>query len=367
MPSYRIISSDNHVFEPPDLWVDRVEPEYRDRAPHLVRDPSGDRFHCDGEDLVSLGGGTQPGRRFENPDGVTMEDVWENVLPGAYLPEAQVKDMDIDGIDVNVLYPTVGLLLYRMPDADFTAALFRAYNDWTADFCGAAPDRLKGIGMLLLEDIDSSIAEMERCAKLGLVGVMIPVAPADDRPYESPIYDPFWAAAQDLGIPLSLHVASHRDAPRRDDTKASLFCNADFYVRVALGDMIYSGVFERFPKLQVGSVEHELEWAAFFLDRLDYVYTQKARRASWHRFGEDMLPSDYFHRNVFLSFQEDARGIELRGLIGVDNLMWGSDYPHQEATFPRSQEILEEILADCTEEEKAKIAGANCARVFNLA
>ena len=117
----------------------------------------------------------------------------------------------------------------------------------------------------------------------------------------------------------------------------------------------------------MGSVEHELEWAAFFLDRLDYVYTQKARRASWHRFGEDMLPSDYFHRNVFLSFQEDARGIELRGLIGVDNLMWGSDYPHQEATFPRSQEILEEILADCTEEEKAKIAGANCARVFNLA
>lgn len=367
MTSQPIISSDSHVFEPPDLWTDRVDAKYRDRAPHLVKEETGDRFHCDGQDLVSIGGGSQPGRRFDNPAGVTMEDVWENILPGAYQPDAHVKDMDIDGIDIDIVYPTVGLILYRIPDPDFLGALFRAYNDWTAEFCSTAPKRLKGVGMLLLEDVDESIKEMERCAKLGLSGVMIPVAPIERRTYESPEYDPFWAAAQDLQMPLSLHVASNRGGEiRGDTTKPSLFCNADFYVRVALGDMIFSGVFERFPKLQVGSIEHELEWAAFFLDRMDYVYTQKARRESWHRFGEDMLPSDYFHRNIFMSFQEDARGIAMRNIIGVDNLMWGSDYPHQEATFPRSREVLSEILADCTEEEKAKISGGNCARIFGF-
>ena len=130
--------------------------------------------------------------------------------------------------------------------------------------------------------------------------------------------------------------------------------------------MIFSGVFERYPKLRVGSVEHELSWAPHFLDRLDYTYTQRIQREGYHRYKEDMLPSDYFHRNVFRGFQEDALGIRLRDIIGVDNIQWGSDYPHVESTFPRSREILEEILADCTEEEKAKIAGANAARVYKV-
>ena len=113
-------------------------------------------------------------------------------------------------------------------------------------------------------------------------------------------------------------------------------------------------------------MEHELSWVPHFLERLDYTYSQRASGMSGHRFKEDLLPSDYFHRNVFLGFQEDALGIRLRDIIGVDNLQWGSDYPHQESTFPRSREILEEILADCTEEEKGKIAGGNHARVYNI-
>ena len=130
--------------------------------------------------------------------------------------------------------------------------------------------------------------------------------------------------------------------------------------------MIYSGVFERYPKLQVGAVEHELSWAAHFLDRIDYNYDQRSHDLSGHRFKENMVPSDYFRRNVFISFQEDALGIKLRDIIGVDTLMWGSDYPHHESTFPRSREILEEILADCTEDEKSEITGGNAARVYKL-
>jgi predicted TIM-barrel fold metal-dependent hydrolase len=131
--------------------------------------------------------------------------------------------------------------------------------------------------------------------------------------------------------------------------------------------MIFNGVFERYPDLRVISVEMELSWAPHFLDRLDYNYTQRPPTGAWYTFKEEgVLPSDYFHRNVTLAFQEDGLGVRDRHIIGVDNLAWGSDYPHPESTFPRSRQIIEEVLADCTEEEKAKIAGQNIARIYHL-
>jgi predicted TIM-barrel fold metal-dependent hydrolase len=130
--------------------------------------------------------------------------------------------------------------------------------------------------------------------------------------------------------------------------------------------MIFNGVFERYPKLQVGSVEMELSWVPHFLDRMDYNYTQRAIEFAPYRFKGDLLPSDFFRSNVFLGFQEDGLGIRDRNIIGVDNLLWGSDYPHPESTFPRSREIIDEILAGCTEDEKAKIVGGNAARIYNL-
>ena len=213
--------------------------------------------------------------------------------------------------------------------------------------------------------------ELERCAKTGLAGAMITVYPPEGRAYDSAEYELLWAAAQDLEMPLGLHLGTNRPGPGqqaapRDSFKPAFLCNADYWVRISLAHMIYSGVFERYPKLQVGAVEHELSWVPHFLERLDYTYSQRASGMSGHRFKEGLLPSDYFHRNVFLGFQEDALGIRLRDIIGVDNLQWGSDYPHQESTFPRSREILEEILADCTEEEKVKTAGGNHARVYNI-
>ena len=200
---------------------------------------------------------------------------------------------------------------------------------------------------------------------------MITICPPEDKPYDSPIYEPLWAAAQDLDIPLSLHITTNRPGPGQqysnfDTTKLSFLTNTDHWVRISLADMIYSGVFERYPKLIVGSVEQELSWIPHFLDRLDYNYTQRAIGDTSYRFKGDALPSDFFHSNVFLGFQEDALGIRDRHIIGVDQLLWGSDYPHTESTFPRSREIIDEILVDCTEEEKAKIVGSNAARIYRL-
>ena len=371
MGKYKVISSDNHVFEPTDLWTSRIEPKFRDRAPRIVHKDNADWWFCDGQKLIGVGSATQTGRRFEDPGHLVLTDTIDNIRPGGYIPSEHVKDMDADGLDVSIIYPTVGLLMFSVPASELLTALFRVYNNWLSEFCSEYPARLKGIAMLNVDDLPTAVKELERCAKMGMAGAMITVFPTLDRMYSLPEYEPLWSAAEDLEMPLGLHISTNRPGPgqeleNQDSLTPSFVCNSDHWVRMSLSHMIYGGVFERHPKLQVGSVELELSWVLHFLDRMDYTYTQRPRRDSWHRFKEDMIPSDYFHRNVFVSFQEDALGIKHREIIGINNLMWGSDYPHRESTFPRSQQILGELLADCTEEEKAKIVGGNAARVYHL-
>ncbi len=375
MADYRIISSDNHIVEPPDLWTSRGEREFKDRLPRIVRLEDGtDYWACDGHTLIGAAFfGTQAGVRFEEPESLILSDRVENVRPGGYIPEEHVKDMDTDGIDVGIVFPSVGAVLYSLSDTELLNSMFRTYNDWLAEFCKPFPKRIKGIAMINLDDVWVGVREMERCAKMGLAGAMITIYPPEGRSYDLAEYEPLWAAAQDMEIPLNLHIGTNRAGPGQefadfDAATRPFFTNVDHWVRMSLASMIFASVFERYPKLHVGSIEMELSWAAHFLDRLDYTYVERPVRKgdSWHRFKDDLLPSDYFHRNVFLGFQEDALGIRLRDIIGVDNLVWGSDYPHQESTFPRSRQILEEILADCTEEEKAKIGGGNAARIYHL-
>ena len=359
MANYRVISSDNHVFEPPDLWLSRIEPEFKDRAPRVVRDEDGgDWWFCDGEKVIGTPfgfGGAQTGKRFEEGAGgnLAVVDVFEHVRPGGYIPEEHVKDMDIDGVDVSILYPTLGLQLFKQPDSEFLTAIFRAYNDWLAEFCQAAPNRLKGVAMINIDDVAVGIEEMKRCRKKGLIGAMITVRPPVGRRYDSREYEPLWAAAQDLNIPLGLHLDTNRLGEGGDEGPAAALTTETNPLAFTVNCD------------HVGSVEHEISWAAHFTERLDYNYLQRSHEFVT-RFKENMLPSDYFHRNVFVGFQEDALRIRFRSIIGVDSMQWGSDYPHHESTFPRSSEILEEILADCTEEEKSKIVGGNAARVYNL-
>ena len=176
--------------------------------------------------------------------------------------------MDIDGIDLSIVYPTLGLGLYSaVPDSELLSSIFRAYNDWVGEFCSAVPKRIKGIAMLNMDDVRDGVKELERCAKMGFVGAMISIYPPDGRSYNKPEYEPLWAAAQDLGMPLSLHVGTNRPGVGQeiqelnlDTVSAAFTCNLDYWVRMSLAHIIFSGAFERYPKLQVGSVEQELSW-----------------------------------------------------------------------------------------------------------
>ena len=369
MADYRIVSSDDHIVEPPDLWSSRIESKWGERTPRIFRVEDGDWWYCDGIKIESAKAGTQAGIRFEDQTKLEFGGLYEDVLPGAMIPQERIKDMDSDGIDVSIIYPSIGLVLFGVPDSVLLTDVFSAYNDWLAEYCSHSPKRLKGIAMLDVDDIGSAVKEMERCAKLGFVGAMIAVAPVKDRPYSLPEYEPLWAAAQDLEMPLSLHTATNRPGTRDDVANPKtpvVSTNNDFWVRQSLANMIFTGVFERYPKLKAGAIEFEIAWVPYFVDRMNYDYTQRPIKDEWYRFKTDMIPGDFFHENVFLSFQEDGTGIRLRDIIGVDKLQWGSDYPHREGTFPHSRQILEEILADCTEEEKAKIVGENAVRLYHI-
>jgi predicted TIM-barrel fold metal-dependent hydrolase len=251
----------------------------------------------------------------------------------------------------------------------------RVYNDWIAEFCASEPLRLKGIAMLNLDEPEVAELELRRCHGLGLAGALITVAPPVWGPYRNREYDAFWAAAADLGMPLSLHVGTDRGDPRAEvpqldvtNVPPSVFVNKDYAVRRTLADLMLSGVFERHPDVRIGTVEHELGWIPFFLDQLDYTYTDRpARGPEWRRFADpDRLPSHFFRTNCFASFQEDAIGIRLRDLIGVETLMWGSDYPHTESTFPRSRQILDEILDGLDPDERLQVTASNAARLYSF-
>jgi len=373
LPAVPLISSDSHVFEPPDLWVERL-PKLAD-VPKLERVNGRDVWVLGGRLIGSTAAGQQPGLRLEDPSALKVAGLFDDVPRGAYDPDARLREQDVDGVRAEVLYSTVGMFLYgQVRDSQLLSTLCCTYNEWLAEYCGAHPSRLIGMAMLNTDDIAGAVGELERARALGLAGAMIPVFPLWDRPYEHPDYEPLWAAAEGLDMPLALHLATNRPGPVPEvcfefpSTFSQAFLtNLDYWVRLSLTGIILSGVFERHPHLMVGCVEHELGWIPYFLFQLDYTYTDRIRRSSWPpKFASGALPSDHFRSNVFSSFQEDPIGMAHRELIGVDNLMWGSDYPHPESTWPKSGEITGRVLADVSLEERRKFLGGNVARLFRL-
>ena len=319
MPGYRVISSDSHVMEPPDLWTARIERRFSHRAPYLVREEDGDWWYCEERKFQNLVGGIQPGAKFGDQGQLQVTGLWENVRRGAYIPEEHVKDQVADGVDAAVIYPTVGLLAFSVGNSDLLTAIFRAYNDWLAEFCKPFPHRLKGVAMINLDDVPAGVKEMERCADLGLAGAMISVYPPEERGYDLPDYESFWAAAQDLQIPLSLHSNTNRHGTGDEEflrtrrQKPAFRLNLDHYVKMSLSHMIFSGVFERYPTLRVGVVEHELSWVPHLLSSMDFLYTQRAIRAGDYRFKGGHAAQRLFPPQRVAEFSGGRRGRKAPG------------------------------------------------------
>jgi predicted TIM-barrel fold metal-dependent hydrolase len=267
-----------------------------------------------------------------------------------------------------VIYTTLGFRQFWLTDAALQRACFRVYNDWLAEYCAYAPKRLTGLALISLYDVVAGVKELRRCAGRGLKGALIWASPPEDRPYSSTDYDPFWAEAQALGIPISLHSITGMGAESRLAIRQPL----DRYVRSAvlchevqrtLVVLIFSGVLERFPHLKLVSAENEVGWLPFFLQKLDqaqeeyrYLYPAPLK----------LTPSEYFRRQIFATFIDDAVGVATREFIGAENIMWSSDYPHTVSTWPHSRAVVERDFKNVPEKEKRLIVRENVVRLYSL-
>lgn len=377
MSAVPILSADSHIVEPADFWIRYIDRRFADRAPRAVTDDQGVvRFTVDGKPLGSVGAPSQAGVRFDDPAKVTFEGAWAEVRPGCADPGPRLEDLELDGIAGEVIFPTLGARLYGAVGGELLSACFRAGNDWLArEFVAHAPKVFKGVALLNVGDVESAVAELERAVGLGLAAGMIPTYPGEEHPYFEPRYERLWAAAQELDVPLCFHIAaccpgpSQRSVFTRDGQEpgsAAYSATQDFWVRRSIGYMIFAGVFERFPGLKVAIVEHELAWLPYFLRQMDVHYTELSQTAPY-RFRDGGLPSDFFRAQVFTTFQEDKLGLDIvPPMIGTDTLMFGSDYPHAESTWPRSQRFLGEMLAGFGEAERRKLVHDNVARLFKF-
>lgn len=360
-----VISADSHITEPPNCYTDYVDPAWRDRAPRIERrGDAGDVFVIDGmKQAVMLGLVAAAGKPAEE---ITLAGGrFEELHRGGWDPDARMQDQARDGVAAEVIYPTVGMLLCNHKDFAYKRACFAGYNRWLAEFCGAHPTRLLGMGQVAMASPEDGIAELHAVKKLGLRGVMMPGNPAVDD-YDSPAYDDFWKASLDLELPLAFHILTSRDdGVRPRGPKMNGFLTIIRGCQDVIGTMLLGGVFERHPRLKIVCVEADAGWVPHYMYRMDHAYK---RHRNWLPPGQALskLPSEYFRENVYVTFQDDWVAFKTADLMNWRRLMWANDFPHSDSTWPWSQDLLAEHQADLRPEQRDAILGGNVAELFAI-
>ena len=366
--SGQLISADSHVSEPPDLCVERVDRKFRERAPRLVVNPpgrDGAYFLYEGYAPHPIGIGLGAGKTPEELAEFLTKGTYGDARPGGWDPAERLKDNALDGVEADVLYTTLGFRIFWLKDEELQAECFRVYNDWLAAYCSYAPARMAGLAMISLYDPKAGAQELDRCARLGLKGAMIWCSPPADRPYSSQLYDPFWAAAQALRMPLSLHAITGMGLESQWDfderyMRATVLPHE---VERSFSVLIFSGVLDRFPELAIVSAENNCGWLPYYFQRMDRTF-ERSRYASGFKLA--LKPSEYWERQMYATYIDDFVGVANRQFIGVDRLMWSSDYPHQASSWPRSQDIVARDFKDATPEERFKITRGNVAKLYGF-
>jgi predicted TIM-barrel fold metal-dependent hydrolase len=371
----RIIDGDGHVVEP-KTWDAYIEAEFRERAPRIVKDEQGsEQVWLEGKAMgggrrlpTTIGAGLTPGG-FADPEK-RQSQPYDKAHPGGSDPYARIKDMDMEGIDAAVLYPSIGLLFGGIKDPKLAAACCQAYNNWLADYCKPYPTRLIGIAAVPLQDVDVAITEMRRAVtKLGMRGVFVRPNPYNGRRLDDPAYDPFWAEAQELDCAIGVHEGTALNMPtvgseRYQDFFRLHVISHPLEQKLACMDLVSGGVLEKFPRLKVAFLESGGGWICHWLDRLDSHYEKMGFAVPWLK----MKPSEYFKRQCFISFDPDESTLRATvEVLGADNIIWASDYPHFDCTFPGVLRELEEGLEGLPAGAKHKILGENAARLYGLA
>jgi predicted TIM-barrel fold metal-dependent hydrolase len=372
---YSVISADNHLIDPKDLYVERLPKEYRDRAPRVIQGPNGgDGWSFDGKPPSHTFGleavaGQKSSTGTYKPSGMS----WNEILPGNYDGAAHLKDMDLDGVDAVVLYPGLGASSFTLPDRDFAHAIMQTYNDWLLDdFCAADRRRMIGLAVLPVDDgMDATLAEFERLIGKGAKGLYLPGSP--ERPYFDTYYDPLWKAATDAGIALSFH-RNHGGKPKGDLSGFRMdipginvggIVVRFFSAIEPLTYMIFTGVFERHPDLKIVAAEVNCGWLPFWRENMDQNFEQQRH---WANLPIERRPSEYVGRNVFVTTLDDQYGFNAirQDPSLADAVMFSIDYPHSVTLWPNSAQHIEKLTDGFDEVSKHKVLAGNAAAVYGL-
>jgi predicted TIM-barrel fold metal-dependent hydrolase len=370
MTEYQLISADSHFVEPPSMWAERLDQKFRDRAPHTVKDlngRAGEWFVC--ENIVPMSvagffGAGVPSQELPEHSKKGFDQAPKSVWDASY----RLVDQDRDGVQAEVIYTSMGMPLFGLDDAGLRFACFRAFNDWATEYCGYDLKRLIPLGLITLEDIPSAVSELQRIANKGMRGAMIWAEPPDERPYSHPDYEPFWAAAQDLNMPLSLHILTARGGTGANQASGREFIlslsTLHHQIERSICTLVIGGVLEKFPGLKIVSAENDVGWMPYLMYRLDTIQN---RLGALGGLKLPMRASEYIKRQVYATFIADPVFIDSLHRYGPENIMWSSDYPHTAATFPRSQEIVAKRFGNLPDEQRRKIIHDTAAKVYGLA
>ena len=378
MRGHGVVSADSHMMEPANLWQERLDRRFRDRAPKVIENPRSDGprylFMAEGAVPFAIAGGFAAGRSGKELTEF-MNEGYEAARPSGWDPVERIKDQELDGVDAEILYPTLGMSIFTMGDAELQRACFTAYNGWLAEFCSHDPRRLYGVGLVSLEDVSTAVEDVERIAKQGMRGAMIWGAPPEDRPYSDRSYDPFWRAASELGLPVSLHIIASRGKLSLKGGEASAekwgtavnpgvwYMGVIHEIQQSITTLIFGGVLERFPKLQIVSAENDAGWFPHYLYRMDHAFEKFSAMLPE---AMTLRPSEYVRRQVSATFQDDPVAPSTHEIFGSDNYMWASDFPHTDSTFPESRAWIEKNFAGVPEDVKRKIVYENAVRLYRM-
>ena len=366
-----LVSVDDHLCEPPDMFDQHLAEKWKSEAPKVVRTESGDDvWTFNGAVIPNVGLNAVAGRPKEEY-GIEPTS-FEEMRPGCYDVHERIKDMDAAGVLGSMCFPSfpgfAGRLFAAHPDKEFAKALIRAYNDWHVhEWCGAYPGRFIPMGLPMIWSAEETAAEVRRLAELGCHSITFTENPAKlgQPSFHSEYWDPLWQALVDCDTVLSVHLGSSGelvvtapDAPM--DVMIQL---QPMNISQAAADLLWSRIPRAYPDIKIALSEGGTGWIPYFMDRADRTYDM---HHNWtgQDFG-DLLPSQVFKRNFLTCFIADPVGVILRHEIGIDNISWEMDYPHSDSTWPDAAEQLEQVFAGVSDEDVNKITHENAMRWYN--
>ncbi len=372
--SYKLVSTDDHITEPPGMFDARLPKKYAGRIPRVIEDDQGSAWNVDGTITRISGLANAAGQKEEEFSPKSPR--FDGMRKGAYDAKARLADMDLDGVDAQATFPTLpgpaGGRFALLADKEYALTLIRAYNDWLVEEWSAAdPARILGLAVLPLWDLALAAKEIYRVHERGLKGITLPSAPHtfEGVPgFPDAAWDGVWRALEDTKMPALIHIVSGNSdysflQPGAGAPAAVFVHLAPSSNMTILSTLLFSDVLVRFPKLKFISAESGIGWVPYFLERADYTFR---KHRYWTGVTGGTPPSELFRQSIHVNYISDQSGIEQRHRIGVDNIMLGIDYPHTDTTWPNTQKVIAAQMAGIPDDERMKICAGNAVRVFGL-